>query len=46
VLYNLVGGDPIVYPIGVVALFLVYIVGYYAVYFLCTKKKAKETVTV
>jgi hypothetical protein len=46
VLYNLVGGHPIVYPIGVVVLFLVYIVGYYAVYFLCTKKKAKETVTV
>ena len=46
VLYNLVGGHPIVYPIGVVALFLVYIVGYYAVYFLCAKKKAKETVTV
>jgi hypothetical protein len=30
ILYNLVGGDPVLYPMGVVALFLVYISGFYA----------------
>ena len=39
ILFNLVGGNPVLYPLGVVALFLVYIVGYYGVYFLVTKKK-------
>ncbi len=46
ILYNLVGGHPVFYPLGVVALFLLYIVGYYAVYYLCTKKKAPEPITV
>ena len=46
ILYNLVGGHPVIYPLGVVLLFLVYIVGYYAVYYLCTKKKTKEPITV
>ena len=32
VLYNLVGGDPVAYPLGVVALFLVYVTGFYGVY--------------
>ncbi len=31
-LWNLVGGNPVLYPIGVVAIFVVYIVGYYYVY--------------
>lgn len=39
ILYNLVGGNPVIYPLGVVALFLVYIVAYYGVFFLATKKK-------
>ncbi len=46
ILYNLVGGHPVFYPLGVVVLFLVYIVGYYAVYYLCTKKKVKEPITI
>lgn len=46
ILYNLVGGHPVLYPLGVVTLFLIYIVGYYGVYYLCTKKQVKETVTV
>lgn len=46
ILYNLVGGHPVLYPLGVVLLFFVYIVGYYAVYYLCTKKKATEPMTV
>ena len=43
ILYNLVGGHPVFYPIGVVALFFVYIAGFYAVYFRVTKKKAEVT---
>ena len=39
VLYNLVGGNPVAYPLGVVALFLVYIVSFYGVYFLVAGKK-------
>ena len=39
VLFNLVGGNAVLYPLGVVALFLLYIVGFYSVYFLVTKKK-------
>lgn len=46
ILYNLVGGHPVLYPLCVVALFLVYIATYYGIYYLCTKKKVKETVTV
>lgn len=40
ILYNLVGGSPILYPISVVALFLVYISLFYYVYFLITRKKS------
>ena len=43
ILYNLVGGHPVIYPIGVVVLFFVYIAGFYAVYFRITKKKAEVT---
>ena len=39
ILYNLVGGHKVLYPLGVVALFLVYIVGYYGVYYLIARKK-------
>lgn len=46
VLYNLVGGHPVLYPLGVVALFLVYITAFYGIYYLCTKNKAKETITI
>ena len=40
ILFNLVGGDPVLYPICVVALFLLYITGFYWVYFQVTKKQA------
>lgn len=33
-LYNLVGGNPILYPIGVIVLFLLYILAFYMVYFI------------
>ena len=42
ILYNLVGGNPVLYPIGVVVLFLIYIVAFYAGYYLLTKKKSKS----
>ena len=45
ILYNLVGGSPVLYPMSVVALFLVYIVIYYWVYFaIINRKKAKAAV--
>ena len=40
ILYNLVGGHPVAYPVGVVALFLLYITGFYGIYYLVTNKKA------
>lgn len=41
ILFNLVGGNPVLYPLSVVALFLVYIAAYYGIYHLVTKKEAK-----
>lgn len=38
IIYNLVGGNPVLYPLIVVALFLVYIVAFRAVYELITSK--------
>ena len=40
ILYTLLGGNPVLYPMGVVALFVVYISLFYGVYFLLTRKKA------
>ena len=40
ILYNLVGGHPVIYPLSVVGLFLIYICIFYAVYFGVTHKKA------
>ncbi len=39
ILYNLVGGNRVLYPMGVVALFILYITAFYFVYYLITKKK-------
>lgn len=39
ILYNLVGGNAILYPIGVVALFLIYITVFYSVYYLVKPAK-------
>ena len=44
ILYNLVGGHPVVYPLGVVALFLVYISGFYQVFYFAHQKHRKITV--
>ena len=44
ILYNLVSGNKILYPIGVVVLFLLYIGAFYGIYYLTQKKKIKQTV--
>lgn len=44
ILYNLVGGSPVWYPLGVVGLFLLYIVVFYLVYYKITHRKAKVSV--
>ena len=41
ILYNLVGGSPVLYPLGVVVLFVVYILCFYGVHALVVKKKEK-----
>lgn len=41
ILYNILGGDPILYPIGVVALFFAYITLFYQLYYLASYKKTK-----
>ncbi len=42
VLFNLVGGNPVLYPVGVVALFVIYIAAFYAVYYLVSRKKSVQ----
>ena len=42
VLYNLVGGHPVLYPLGVVALFLVYICSFYGIYYLIKRTKKQK----
>ncbi len=44
ILYNLVGGHPVLYPVGVVVLFFVYIAGFYSIHYLVAKRKAKSLV--
>lgn len=42
IFYNLVGGHPVLYPTIVVALFLVYILLYYGIYFLVAPSKVEQ----
>lgn len=46
ILYSLVGGHPILYPLGVIALFLIYILCFYGVYFLACNHRKKECIKV
>ena len=41
ILYNLVGGNKVLYPVGVVLLFYLYISAFYFVYYLATNKRAQ-----
>ena len=43
ILYNLVGGNAILYPIGVLLLFFLYIAGFHLVYHLFKRKHQKES---
>ena len=43
IVYNLVGGNKVAYPLMVVGLFVVYIVAFYAVYYAICKKNKKVT---
>lgn len=45
ILYNLVGGSPVFYPLGVVGLFLIYIALFYYTYYKITHRKAKRAQT-
>lgn len=38
ILFHMLGGSPVLYPLGVVAMFFLYIAGFYAVHHLCSKK--------
>jgi uncharacterized membrane protein YwaF len=42
IFYNLVGGNPVIYPIVVVLLFFIYISVFYAVFFAIRKAKDKK----
>ena len=42
ILYNLVSGNKILYPVGVVVLFLAYIGAFYGIYYLTQKKKVVQ----
>ena len=42
IFYNLVGGNPVLYPIVVVGLFFIYITAFYWIYFKVTKKALAE----
>ena len=40
--YNLVGGSPVLYPLAVVLLFILYIAAFYGVFYLCKNKGRKK----
>ena len=44
ILYNLMGGNPILYPLGVIGLFILYIAAFYSVFFLSSRKKESKQV--
>lgn len=44
ILFNLVGGHPVLYPLSVVALFVVYVWAFYGVWHIVEKKKQKAIV--
>lgn len=46
IFYNMVGGSPVLYPLVVVGIFVIYIVGYYHVYHLIKRKNEAKSITV
>ena len=45
ILFNLVGGHPVAYPLGVVGLFVLYIAVYYFVFYTIRRRKEKKAST-
>ena len=43
ILYNLLGGSPILYPLTVIALFILYITVFYGAFFLVDHKRSKKS---
>ena len=43
IVYNLVGGNPVIYPITVILMFFVYILAFNCIFRLCTKKTAASS---
>lgn len=46
ILYNLVGGSPVLYPMAVIVLFLVYIASFYGIFLAIQRKKALKKASV
>ena len=46
IVYDLVAGHPVFYPLSVVGLFIIYIFAFYGVYYAVTKTKSEETAPV
>ena len=46
ILYDLVGGHPVIYPLSVMLLFVIYIAAFYGVYFLITRKSHNKSTEV
>jgi hypothetical protein len=46
ILFNLVGGHKVLYPVSVVVLFLLYITGFYGVYYCLHKKTISATASI
>lgn len=44
IIYSLVNGNPVLYPLGVVVMFIVYILAFYGIYFLIQSKKQEKVV--
>lgn len=42
ILFNLVGGHPVIYPVSVIALFIVYISAFYWIYYLIQNRKVQK----
>ena len=45
IIYNMVGGSAVLYPIAVITLFLLYILAFYGIYFLIQSRRAKKSNT-
>ena len=43
IVYEFVGGHPVLYPLAVIALFVLYILAFYGVYYLIQAKRAKSS---